>query len=184
MSVERSVWEGIVDETKTSASNGAVPVVSALAKRLNSYRETLGRDLKPDTPIFAAGNGEPIRLNNVLRSCIHPVLNRCAECQVSEAEHKTCERFARVQAVHIRSSLARLACVQTWASNDLHDLGVDDHTIKTILRHSSVTVTQRSYIKSLPKHSIAAMETFDSSIAKVVHKRDIDSAGEKAQLLN
>jgi len=61
---------------------------------------------------------------------------------------------------------------------------VDDHTIKAILRHSSVTVTQRSYIKSLPKHSIAAMETFDSSIAKVVHKRDIDSAGEKAQLLN
>jgi integrase len=53
-------------------------------------------------------------------------------------------------------------------ATNLHDLGVDDHTIKAILRHSSVTVTQRSYIKSLPKQSVAAMNTFDSSIAELV----------------
>lgn len=32
--VERSVWEGIADDTKTEGSNGSVPVISTLAKRL------------------------------------------------------------------------------------------------------------------------------------------------------
>ena len=39
------------------------------------------------TTMFAAGNGKPLRLNNVLRSCILPVLNRCAICGVSEDKH-------------------------------------------------------------------------------------------------
>jgi hypothetical protein len=66
----------------------------------------------------------------------------------------------------------------------LHDPGVDDHTIKAILRHSSVTVTQRGYIKSLPKQSVAAMNTFDSSIAELVHKRDMVSGKDAGRLLN
>ena len=39
----------------------------------------------------------------------------------------------------------------------LHDLGVDDKTIQAILRDSDVSVTQRSYIKSLPRQSAAAL---------------------------
>jgi len=58
---------------------------------------------------------------------------------------------------------------KSFGTANLHDLGIDDHTIKAILWHSLVTVTQRSFIKPWPKHSIAAMETFDGSIAKVVH---------------
>jgi len=74
--------------------------------------------------------------------------------------------------------------VRRGLATNLHDLGVDDHTIKAILRHSSVTVTQRSYIKSLPKQSVAAMNTFDSSIAELVHKRNMVPGRESGRLLN
>jgi len=43
-------------------------------------------------------------------------------------------------------------------ATNLHDLRVDDKTIQFILRHSNVAVTQKCYIKSLPKQSQAAME--------------------------
>jgi len=42
-------------------------------------------------------------------------------------------------------------------ATNLHDLGVDDKTIQAILRHSDVSVTQRLYIKSLPRQSAAAL---------------------------
>jgi len=181
--VERSVWEGVVDDTKTQASNESVPVIRALARRLDKYRESL-RNRRPEAPIFAASNGQPLRLNNILRSCILPALNRCEYCHEEEAGHD------EAQAGHEYKRDASLPAWHGWhafrrgLATNLHSLGVDDHTIKAILRHSSVTVTQRSYIKSLPKHSIDAMNTFDSSIAEVVHKRDIDSAGDEKQLLN
>ena len=69
-------------------------------------------------------------------------------------------------------------------ATNLHDLGIDDHTIKAILRHSSVTVTQSSYIKSLPKQSVAAMNAFDSSVAALVHERNMNLGKDGSRLLN
>jgi integrase len=205
--VERSVWEGIADETKTDASNGSVPVISALARRLNKYRAKVslpaGRDAEGRvglTPMFAASNGKPLRLNNILRSCILPALNRCATCGVSENEHAE-EKATNGSNGHEYSRDESRPEWKGWhafrrgLATNLHDLGVDDHTIKAILRHSSVTVTQRAYIKSLPKQSVDAMNTFDSSVAELaeasrhasselVHKRDIDSAKRDKQLVN
>jgi len=213
--VERSVWEGIVDETKTQASNEAVPVISALAKRLGKYRATLegkpkvgssaagpAGSLSPDAPIFATSNGAPLRLNNILRSCILPVLNRCGVCGKGqdEGEHVRSreiqapdEGFPSQASGHLFTRDESLPAWRGWhafrrgLATNLHDLGVDDHTIKAILRHSSVTVTQRSYIKSLPKHSIDAMNTFDElagATADLVHKRDMDPAKRSKQLVN
>jgi integrase len=226
--VERSVWEGIVDETKTQASNEAVPVISALAKRLDKYRTMLGTKRKAkangssaagssgsssaDDPIFATSNGQPLRLNNVLRSCILPVLNRCEVCGKGEDEggHVASEESRGSGAAKSLSSngahagqsgmsshpFKRDESLPAWRgwhafrrglATNLHDLGVDDHTIKAILRHSSVTVTQRSYIKSLPKHSIEAMNTFDElagATAELVHKRDMHSTKRDKQLIN
>jgi integrase len=45
-------------------------------------------------------------------------------------------------------------------ATSLHDLGIDDITIQAILRHQDVATTRRSYIKSLPKQSVEAMEQF------------------------
>jgi integrase len=158
--VQRSVWEGIADDTKTDASNGSVPVISALAKRLDKYRASLPGPPQGDASIFSATNGKPLRLNNVLRACILPVLG------AAKIEFHGWHAFRR------------------GLATNLHDLGIDDHTIKAILRHSSVTVTQRSYIKSLPKQSVVAMNTFDSSVAELVHERDINAGKDNKRLLN
>jgi integrase len=40
----------------------------------------------------------------------------------------------------------------------LHAKGVQDKVIQAILRHSSVAVTQTSYIKTLPESSVEAMQ--------------------------
>ena len=180
IAVQRSVWEGITDDTKTDASNGAVPVISTLAKRLDSYRATV----KPssEAAMFAASNREPLRLNNVLRSQILPALNRCAECGESREEHAADDhKYVRDDS---RPEWKGWHAFRRGLATNLHDLGVDDHTIKAILRHSSVTVTQRSYIKSLPKQSVAAMNTFDSSIAELVHKRDMGAGQGAGRLVN
>ena len=47
-------------------------------------------------------------------------------------------------------------------ATNLHDRGVDDLTIKAILGHSNVAVTEQSYIKTLPQQSVEATNTFDA----------------------
>lgn len=47
----------------------------------------------------------------------------------------------------------------------LHDARVHDLTIKDILRHSDVHVTQQAYIKGLPQQSVKAMKKFASLVA-------------------
>lgn len=180
INVQRSVWEGITDETKTDASSGSVPVISALARHLNRYKAIVRP--KAGASMFAAKNGEALRLNNVLRSQILPALNRCGECGKSADEHSAEKHeYVRDQS---RPEWKGWHSFRRGLATNLHDLGVDDHTIKAILRHSSVTVTQRSYIKSLPKQSVAAINTFDSSIAELVHKRDMVSGKDAGRLLN
>jgi integrase len=180
--VQRSIWEGITDDTKTDASNGLVPVISVLARRLDKYRARLHGGPQPEASIFACAKGQALRLNNVLRLRVLPILNRCGKCRLSEDKH--------VGADHAYRRDESLPAWHGWhafrrgLATNLHDLGIDDHTIKDILRHSSVTVTQRSYIKSLPKHSIEAMKTFDSSVAAVVHKRDMNPGKDSDRLVN
>jgi len=183
--VQRSIWEGITDDTKTDASNGAVPIISALARRFDKYHARLKvQPVKsgPDDPIFAASNGEALRLNNVLRSAILPVLNRCGECHEPEDEHGEADHEYR-RDESLPAWRGGHAFRRGLATN-LHDLGIDDHTIKAILRHSSLTVTQRSYIKSLPKQSVAAMNTFDNSVTALVHGGDTDLGKDGNHLLN
>jgi integrase len=67
-------------------------------------------------------------------------------------------------------------------ATNLHDLGVDDKTIQAILRHSNVSVTQKCYIKSLPKQSHTAMEQYENALcAERAQKDDPQPAG---RLLN
>ena len=176
------MWEGITDDTKTDASNGSVPIISALTRRLDKYRARLAARPKPDAPIFAASGGQALRLNNVLRSAVLPVLNCCGACREPEYEHRGADHEYRrdesLPAWHGWHAFRR------GLATNLHDLGVDDHTIKAILRHSSVTVTQRSYIKSLPKQSVAAMNTFDSSVAALVHESDMIPGKDGVRLVN
>jgi len=68
---------------------------------------------QPNLPIFQAGNGQPLNLDNLARRVIAPV--------------------AKWHGWHgFRRGLA----------TNLHALGVDDKTIQAILRHSNIGNTQ------------------------------------------
>jgi integrase len=147
--IERSIWEGIAGDPKTDASADLVPVIEALAERVASYRSSLTAEPKPNDPMFAATNGKPLRLNNALRSQILPSLTVAGlKCHGWHA---------------FRRGLATI----------LHDLGIDDLTIQAILRHSDVKVTQQSYIKTLPKQSIAAMKALNAELLKKRSKNGV-----------
>jgi integrase len=161
--ITRSKWNGYLLEPKTQASTAPVPVIPSLADRLRSYRQYLGNPASG--PMFpGAREGKPVSLNNVLNREIKPVLNRCAGCDTAKAEHIT----GTLDHEYRRD--VRLPEWRGWhafrrgLATNLHDLGVDDKTIQAILRHSNVSVTQRCYIKSLPKQSKAAMSHFENAL--------------------
>ena len=84
--VTQSIWEGHTTVPKTRQSRGAVPVIRPLAKILDAHRLRCGN---PQTgPIFAAANGKPVSMNNVLSRLIRPALDRCKHCKVSRISHK------------------------------------------------------------------------------------------------
>jgi integrase len=158
--VSRSITNGDVNHPKTRASAAPIPVVPYLAHLLDQHRERLGNPASG--PMFPAGNGKPVSLNNVLCRVIKPALNRCEVCGKTKTKHakeehvfKRDARFPEWQGWHaFRRGLATI----------LHDLGTDDKTIQAILRHSDVSVTQRCYIKTLPAQSIAAMNALESAL--------------------
>lgn len=136
--ITRSKWNRYMLEPKTGASKAPVPIIPTLAAVLQRYRELSGNPISG--VMFPAVNGKPVSLNNVLNRKIKPALRKAG------IEWHGWHAFRRELATN------------------LHDLGVDDKTIQAILRHSDVSVTQRCYIKTLPKQSIAAMNAFEASM--------------------
>jgi len=51
-------------------------------------------------------------------------------------------------------------------ATNLHDLGIDDKTIQAVLRHANVSMTQRCYIKTLPKQTVEAMNRSAEEIVR------------------
>jgi hypothetical protein len=91
-------------------------------------------------PIFQAGNGKPLNLDNLVRRVIVPTLPRCAVCRKQESEHRPKgHMFLRHKALpqlHGWHSFRR--CLAT----NLQALGVDDKTIQGILRNIRVGLTR------------------------------------------
>jgi integrase len=178
LSVEQSVWEGHVSETKTEASNGLVPVVPQLRQLLDLWKASLsGKQLHADAPMFAALNGKPLRMHNVEIRIIRPALNRCEICAQAAEQHQS-EGHEFKHDSEIPGWRGWHAFRRGLATN-LHDLGVPDITIQAILRHSSVNVTRACYIKTLPKQVVGAMDSLASALPPVVYKRDIDQQSDK-----
>lgn len=135
LSVTRSVWNGTVSEPKTRRSRSPIPVVQQLADALEAHRLRMGVLAQPTSPIFQAGNGEPLNLDNLARRIIAPV--------------------ARWHGWHaFRRGLA----------TNLHALGVDDKTIQAILRHSNVGLTMNVYVKSVNESQVSAMDALSEKL--------------------
>jgi len=135
LTVRRSNWNGIENAPKTKKSRAPIPVVKQLGDALEAHRLRAGILAQPDLPIFQAGNGKPLNLDNLARRVIAPV--------------------CKWHGWHaFRRGLA----------TNLHALGIADKEIQAILRHSNVSVTQSLYIKSVSESQVSAMDAVSEKL--------------------
>ena len=135
LTVRRSVWNSTVSEPKTRRSRSPIPVVRQLADALESHKLRAGILAQPSLPIFQAGNGQPLNLDNLARRVIAPVSNW-------HGWHA------------FRRGLA----------TNLHALRVDDKTIQAILRHSNVGLTMNVYVKTVSESQVNAMDVLSEKL--------------------
>jgi|SRR5437660_2073327 len=162
LSVRRSVWNGIENAPKTKKSRAPIPVVKQLADALEAHSLRAGKLAQSDLPIFQAGNGQPLRLDNLARRVIIPALSPCAICKKQEEEHKP--------EAHVFERDSSLPLWHGWhafrrgLATNLHTLGIDDKTIQAILRHSNIGITQNIYIKSVSESQVSAMDAISEKL--------------------
>ncbi len=155
LSVQRSIWNGVVNKPKTVCSEAPIPVVGQLREALEAHRQRMGLLATPDLPIFQSGIGTPMNLANLAKRVITPRIEKCVKCRKPKSEHKTdghlfeMDKTLRWHGWHaFRRGLA----------TTLHQLGTPDKEIQGILRHSNVAITQSSYIKCLAESQVDALD--------------------------
>jgi integrase len=161
LTVRQAYWNGIANEPKTRRSKAPVPVVRQLAESLEEHRQRMGK--LAAGPIFQAGNGRPLNLDNLASRVIAPALSRCVVCKKREDEHKPeghlFERDKSIVAWHGWHAFRR------GLATNLYQLGVKDKDIQAILRHSNVGVTMNIYVKSVSESQVAAMDSLGEKLA-------------------
>jgi integrase len=138
--VNRSMWNGISNPPKTRRSAAPVPVVKELADALEDHRQRMGK--LAVGPIFQAGNGKRLNLDNLARRVIQPMLT------VSKVAWHGWHAFRR------------------GLATNLHGLRVDDKTIQAILRHSNISLIMNVYVKSLAASGVNAMDLLGAELRK------------------
>lgn len=138
LNVARSVWMGKVSETKTLSSHAPVPVLPLVAEALEDHRK---RSESADGFIFCARNGNPLRMENVLRRDMLPAFKKQEKPIAWRGWHA------------FRRGLA----------TNLYALAVPDKTIQAILRHANVATTLAYCIRPVAADSQAAMKKLDKA---------------------
>jgi len=159
--VNRSVWNSIINAPKTRRSAAPVPVVKELADALEGHRERMGR--LAVGPIFQAGNGKPLNLDNLARRVIIPAIEKCVVCRKSESDHKPEGHMFELDKSfqwHGWHSFRR------GLATNLHCLRVADKTIQAILRHSNIGLTMNVYVKSVAESGVSAMDLLGAELRK------------------
>ncbi len=147
--VTQSVWERFVTEPKTQQSTSAIPVNGPLARLLQKHRKATGN---PQTGfIFQSRNYKhkvvPLAPSSLPKWHIKPKL---LEARIVWRGWHT-----------FRRGLA----------TNLYRLGVPDKTIQAILRHSNLSTTMNSYVKSVSTDAVAGMRTFEAACRKNAPRR-------------
>jgi integrase len=154
---DRSVWNSTENVPKTKRSRAPIPVVRPLAEALEAHRLRAGILAQPTLPIFQAGNGKPLNLDNIVRRVINPALSPCAVCKMQEDEHlPDGHAFQRNNSLPLWHGWHAF---RRGIATNLHTLGVDDKTIQSILRHSTIGLTQNIYIKSVNESQVSALDS-------------------------
>jgi integrase len=155
--VSQSVWNGHTTEPKTRKSKAPVPIIKPLVDALRIHAEREGKPA--NGPIFRAGNGKPLNLDNIARRVIIPALQVCSVCRQAKADHKDGHAFELDKTLptwHGWHSFRR------GLATNLNLLGVDDKTIQAILRHSNIATTMNIYVKSVTEREVEAMQRLEN----------------------
>ena len=135
LSVCQSVWHTHITTPKTIESSKPVPVIEPLAGILADLREADG---KPSSgPILRGPSGKPLNLENLSKRVVAPLLK------------------AKEIKWHGRYSLRR------GVATTIKSMSKDSLAAKGLLRHSSVTTTERHYIKDVPENTLQAMNQLE-----------------------
>ena len=153
LSVNRSVWNSEVNEPKTMRSKAPIPVVKQLADALDEHRQRMGK--LAVGPIFQAGNGKPLNLDNLVRREIVPAISGTG------VEWHGWHAFRR------------------GLATTLHQLRVDDKTIQAILRHSNVGITMNIYVKSVVESQVSAMDALGAKMQNDLTCNDLATKGKE-----
>ncbi|MGB2645461.1 MAG: site-specific integrase [Candidatus Acidiferrum sp.] len=157
LTVNRSRWNKFENEPKTRRSRSPVPLVKQLAVALDAHKRRAGILAQPSLPIFQAGNGQPLNLDNLSRRVITSALSPCVVCGKQEEEHKP--------EAHVFERDESLPLWHGWhafrrgLATNLHALGVDGKTIQAILRHSTLALTMNIYVKSVSESQTTALDS-------------------------
>ena len=160
---QRTAWRPthVVEQTKTEASRGAVPIIPELARHLENHRD----DFPAEDFIFTGPKmGRPLNLDNLARRVIRPALTKATTDGKKEIPWCGWHGFRR------------------GLATNLYELGVEAKTRQAILRHADVSVTEKHYVKPVTKVSAAAMAKFQSVLkakkrARAAEKRKGRSRG-------
>jgi integrase len=130
LNVRRTIWHGIEGLPKTEARRNAVPLLPIVRKELADHRKK-----NPLTVwVFEGPYARPLDL-------------------------------ATLGSKNIKTALVGTAA--TWKgwhalrrgfATRLHEAGVQDKIIQSLMRHSSLSVTMKHYVKALPAANVEAMQ--------------------------
>ncbi len=155
--VRRSIWRVWTTSPKTESSVKPVPVIEPLRTILAELREA---DRNPSSgPILRGPSGSPLDLDNLAERVVKPALQRCAVCKQREAKHAGASHDFQLDETlpkwHGWYSLRR------GVATAVADLS-DSLAAKGLLRHSSVSTTERHYIKDVPESTLKAMKQLEA----------------------
>jgi integrase len=155
--VRRSIWRIWTTSPKTESSAKPVPVIEPLGTILAELRKADGNPTSG--PILCGPSGKPLDLDNLAERVVKPTLRQCAVCKKLESKHKDARHDFQLDASlpgwHGWYSLRRgVGTAVADLSNSL--------AAKGLLRHSSVSTTERHYIKDVPESTLQAMKQLEA----------------------
>ena len=136
MQVTHSIWNRHIGDPKTRASKAPIPVIAPLARFLERHRATMG---DPQSGwVFAAGNGSPLHLDNLVRREIRPLLEK------AKVEWHGWHAFRR------------------GLATNLQRLGVPIKVAQRLLRQADFGTAANYYVKVVDEDARQAMQRLEA----------------------
>ena len=155
--VRRSVWRVWTTGPKTESSAKPVPIIEPLSGILRELQSGDGNPISG--PILRGPSGKPLDLDDLAERVVKPTLKRCALCKQAASGHDDADH---------EFDLDRT--LPTWHGWYALRRGVatalasvaDSLAAKGLLRHASLSTTERHYIKDVPESTLGAMKPLEA----------------------